>query len=169
VAFDARFVASGGLGVIAGFGGTVEWTASGRSFLRPTIRVGVTRTLDAAAGVEGFDAKFSWTMATLELCPLPVPVGGFAEISPCAGVELGSLRAASSAPPENTSRSTPWIAPDALVRLVLVPRSSVALDVFTGVSFPLMRDRFRFEPQPILYRPPAVLPVAGLSGGVRFW
>ncbi len=111
-------------------------------------------------------ARFLWVNATPEGCPLTLRRGALS-VTPCAGVSLGVLHAASAGSPRATQFTRAWFAPRVAVRLQMALLPGLAIEGGAALEVPLLRDRYGFEEKPA-YEVPAVLPLVSLGLRVSF-
>jgi hypothetical protein len=100
-----------------------------------------------------------WTLGTVDACPLRwrrVPIALF----PCARVEAGELdsNGVGVVPVRSVARG--WLAVAALGRLRWTVVNPLSVEIEGGFRAPLIRDRFIFEPDLTVYRPP---PLSGFA------
>jgi hypothetical protein len=126
-------------------------------------RLRLERSLHDNAAATSPDAAFTWTAASLDLCPYALRVGAHdplapepLRIEPCARVHgaLLDVTGTNVAPTRDNTR--PWgaLGPVARVRWAFAPPAS--LEVEGALVFPLVRDRFFAQPNATIYRPPIV-------------
>ncbi len=106
------------------------------------------------------------TRTALELdgCPLRWAPGPM-RITPCLHFEGGAFTAASYGVVPLASSLRPWFGAGGLVRVAFVFGHRFFVEVSGGVDLPWVRDRYYFNPDVTVYKPPAVSPLAGLALG----
>jgi hypothetical protein len=165
-----RISFAGGAGVTTGtapsvvplFPVSVDVSWGGASSLGPMIRGGFEHAGsgdDAATG--GGSARFVLNAGTLDAC-VRWPVVGRLELFPCLLTEAGVLSSTGLDIMPARSDTRPWVAVGALgtARYRVVWRLFAELSV--GLRVPLLRDRYFFEPDTTVFRPPAL---AALGSG----
>lgn len=140
-----------------------ELARSSGSLFAPAVRLRLERTGTGASA----PAQFTWTAASLDLCPVAVGTGRF-DARPCGRLEAGVLDANGVDVRPARSGSRPWVGvgPVARGRFVLVPPLFAELELAADV--PLIRDRFFVQPSSTVFRAPAVGWSATAGLGVRF-
>ncbi len=135
----------------------------------PAFRVAVARSLSVDRTPALGTATLVWTKAAIDACPLRFDlVSDALALRPCAGFDIGVLRAEGSGVTDARSRSRPWMSTGAHARLVWSIASAFSLEVEGGLVVPLFRENFFFDPNVPIYEAP---PIAGLFRGsavVRF-
>jgi hypothetical protein len=85
---------------------------------------------------------------------------------PCLHGEGGALDAQGLGVSPERSEVRPWIAVGLLGRVRVVAISPFFLELSGGALVPLQRDRFYFEPDSTVFRPPAITGLAGAAVGL---
>ncbi len=164
-----------GAGATTGISPAVAWTlplsaevAWGRetaaSFL---LRGGFLHADSGQDKATGGDVRFELDEGTLDLCA-SFPVTSALRLLPCAHTEAGSLAATGSNITPARSASRPWAGLGAAGAVRYRLFSPVFLELSLGVRFPLVRDRFFFEPDTTVFRPPLAAAFGAASLGVTF-
>jgi hypothetical protein len=167
------------LGLVAGAGATTgtapsaAWTipvsaeiAWGRdASISPLFRAGFEHADSGQDAATGGDARFVLNAGTLDLCA-SVPVGAAVRLLPCVHAEGGTLGATGSNIQPALTDTRPWAGLGALgaVRYLVLPPVFVELSL--GVRFPLVRDRFFFEPDTTVFRSSVAAAFASGSLGI---
>jgi hypothetical protein len=119
------------------------------------VRAAFERATRENVPVTGGAARFAWTLGTVDVCPLRWKSSPFALI-PCARVEAGKLDANGIGVVPVRSVARGWLALAGVGRLRWSVLRSLSVDLEGGLRAPLIRDRFMFEPDITVYRPPSV-------------
>ncbi len=168
--FPFRFGVAGGLSAAAGIapsvllGGSLslEMAYRGVRFV-PSLRLGLERSRAARlALVGGGVVDFTRTLGTMSLSAVELTAGPL-WIAPTIDVEAGALRAVASHVPGATSASRAFAALGLGARVGLVVLGPIALEASAVAAFPLIRDRFFFEPDVTVARPAPVGAQAGIG------
>ena len=151
------------------FGGRlgVELGVRGRDWLAPSLRVFGEYLPEARFAVEGGVAGFAHAGGGLEICPIRVLAGGALLARPCGLVELGVLQAEGFEVPNPRSAQRFRLAAGLLVRLEWRVAPPMAFELDLGCTFPIRRDRFRFDPL-LIYEPSAIALTGLLGATVHF-
>ena len=152
---------------LLGFRAFVDVARERRGGFLGSMRAAIEHATTGDIDVQGGGARFTWTTFTLDFCPVRES-RSFLRIAPCARVEGGALAAEGTrvVPPRSDLRV--WVALDALLRIDAILPGPFFLGAALGLRAPLLRDRFFFEPDVTIYRPPAVGWLANVGGGVTF-
>ncbi len=132
-----------------------------------SLRAAFERSQQDTEQVSPGAAVFRWTAGTLEACPLAWSRSGF-RVSPCLRLEAGVLEGRGEGVTPPRSRSRTWVALGATGRAEWSFLPPAFLDVGGGFVLPLTRDRFYFQPDTTIYKPPALGWIARAGLGVRF-
>jgi hypothetical protein len=144
-------------------GGFVAIARDSSAVLAPSFRLAILRA-DSGWITSGASlARFAWTAARAEGCPIRLEPAPSLGIVPCVHITAGALDASgiSLAPQPGSAR--PWVAPGLLARVAWDIVDRVFLEAEGGVDFPLIRDTFYFAPANTAH----AVPVAGGSFGVH--
>lgn len=115
----------------------------------------------------GGDARFVLNAGTLDLCA-SFPATRSMRLLPCLHSEGGALGAAGSNIKPARSETTPWVGLGAVGAVRYLVFSPVFVELSFGVRFPLVRDRFFFEPDTTIFRPPVAAIFGAGCVGVAF-
>jgi hypothetical protein len=134
--------------------------------LRPATRLRFER---AGTGVPsgGPGAQFTWTAASIDLCPLGLDEGRFL-VRLCARAEAGALAATGVNVQPARSEARPWMSVGPVVRARWAPVSLVVVEAEAGAPVAAVRDRFFVEPSTTVFRAPAVGWTVAVGAGVLF-
>lgn len=113
------------------------------------------------AGATG-SADFTWTVGTLDVCPLQLGAAGFAFL-PCARAELGELTGTGLDILPRRQARTVWAAGALAGRMTFAPVRALRVEIEGGARFPFVRDHFVFLPDWPYYEPPAAGGLLGAS------
>ncbi len=154
--------------VVPDASGFVElaWTPSPGALFAPSFRAGFDYAPSGVAGAAGVTGAMTVarSVGTLGACPLRWASGPF-RLAPCLEVEGGALSASGAFVIPVRTATRPWIAVGALARARYVAPFGLFVELSGGVHAPLERDRFYFEPNTTVFRPPAVSAFAAASLG----
>ncbi len=152
-----------------GFGAFVALEAEAPGLFAPSFRVRALLSLAASVTSAQGSGRFQWALATLDGCPIRVPLGAFFSAAPCLGVDVGAILArGEGGAVASVEETRPWFALRALVRLAAYPVRWARIEVEGGPVVPFVRDEFVFQPAPTVFRPPLVFLFAGASVVARF-
>lgn len=127
------------------------------SWLSPSLAVGVRqslpRELRAGAGV----SAFSWTAATIRLCPLRLSaLASRLEVAPCAEIDVGVLEATARRIPDAKRTSNAWFDRGASLRASYQLSPSWGVGAGLLVTAPVTRNRFALASGELVSQAPAV-------------
>jgi hypothetical protein len=142
----------------------------GEGTFSPSVRVAVSRSFDVERVAPPGRAALRWTTVALDACPVRFDVSAAPtiEVRPCIGFAAGVLEAEAAAVPVPQSRTRPWLAASAHLRLVWAPVRALAVELEGGAVAPLSRESFFFEPAIPVYEAPAVAAFGRAGMAVRF-
>jgi hypothetical protein len=170
---ELRFSFAGGAEVSTGIAPTVvlvipayvDVTWGRERQVAPLLRGGYLHGDSGDDAATGGSARFVLNAGTLDVCAR-LPFGRGFEGLPCFHAEGGSLAATGLdiTPAENATR--PWVGLGALAAIRYHPFSPVFAELSTVLRLPLVRDRFYFEPDTTVFRPPALSIMGGAFVGV---
>ena len=154
-------------GWLPGFGVTATLAYERMSWLSPALRLSFSRVERRGFAVEGGRADFSLHAGSVELCPARAALGAL-RIYPClARVTGGVLHASGSETTAPAARNRPWWELGSSLVVLFQPYRSLALGASLAVGWPLVRDRFQFEPIEF-YHVSSLALSAGAGLGVAF-
>lgn len=130
---------------------------------RPALRLSFAWTARTSAPTAVSNTHLSFLSGRAEACPLRLE-GAHAALVPCATFDLGRI----AVDPGTGSRARLWLAPGIVARATWSVTRFLDLEVEGGLAFPLLRYHFFFEPEPQVYRVPAVGGTGGLGAAFRF-
>ena len=164
-------VTSGGVGPGAMLGGTIfaEVGLPARSPWQPAVRIGAQRASSSTvhAGASGA-ARFTWTVATLDACPLRWSRGRFS-LSPCARVDAGVLAGSGSSIARPRDDSRLWLDAGAVARGEWAFAPPLFLGADAAALVAITRPRFHFDvPDVTVDQAAAVGVTASAHFGGRF-
>lgn len=136
---------------------------SGRSAWEPAFDLGLHAASGPAAQADLGEADFSWFAARLRGCPVRVPVTSPVHLRPCAWFTAGAVSASGSDVPLAKSAVAFWADVGLGLRFDVELHRLLLLTGDGGVTFPLSRDRFRFDPAEIIHVYPSLGGSAGLG------
>ena len=131
----------------------------------PMISAGFEHAGSGDDAAMGGSASFVLNAGTLDLCAR-LPAVPRLDLSPCFRVEGGVLSSMGVDIIPARSDARPWIALGAVgaVRYRVVWR--LFAEVLAGIQVPLVRDRYFFEPDTTVFRPPPLAPLGSASVGL---
>lgn len=164
-AFGAHGVFVGGVApsLAAGFRALAELGLDGPGYLEPALRLSFVWTAPTSVASSSAAIRMSFMTGRAEVCPVRLGALGLAWI-PCASFDVGQI----AGDPGTGSRARLWLAPGLVARAAWKIAPFLDLELEGGLSFPLMRYRFLFEPAPVVYQIPAVGGTGGIGAVIRF-
>jgi hypothetical protein len=150
----------------------VEIGASG-GVLAPSLLLGGlvangSPAVNASENGAGGSASLWLVSGRIEVCPLRLAGASFV-VRPCAGAELGALRAEGQASFTPHTDTEPWVAAEATLRAQWFPTSWWFVELSGGPVVPLVRTRYYFVPDQTLYSVPGLTAQAAIGAGLLFW
>jgi hypothetical protein len=136
--------------------------------LAPAGRLALVGGGGRMSGARG-DAAF-WLLAVrLDVCPVRAALSGL-EVRPCAGVEIGGVRARATTLIDSPAASRLWAAAAATTSVRLPLGGTLFADIEGSLLFPLERNRyfFGFQPGESFYTVPWVTGSLAVGAGARF-
>lgn len=132
-----------------------------RAPLAPRLRATLARTAHDSVETRTDRVDLVWTTGRASICGAPA-VTFRRGLSFCAWAKAGELRA-TVVRPGGTSRGLVWASagPSALLDIELGHR--LALQLEGGVGFPILSDRFYFEPATLAYQAPTAYPFVAVN------
>ena len=153
--------------MMLGFGASMLVAYERQSVLSPALRVTFSHFTRSGFEATGGSAEFSLDTGTLELCPFRASAGPL-RLYPCLlRVVGGRLQASGSRTVAGQSRARPWWELGSSLLAQVRPASSIELGVSLAAGWPVVRDRFQFEPLEF-HRVSGVIWTLGASAGVTF-
>lgn len=115
--------------------------------------------LDEATHTQNLGStRFLWVSSRTTTCPFEVQFSS-TSLGPCALVELGRLSGSGKTTLGTKSEAGWWLAPGAVLTWSW-QADPVWVRLTGGAAVPVIRDKFRFEPKPVIFRPPSLGAVA---------
>lgn len=159
------------------FGGLVGGAAYGDALWAPragaafAARVALAGTTLGTVRPDTGEGAFRLLWGRLEGCPLVV--GGapsaVASVQACARADAGVVFGRGRDVPAPRDETRPWIAVGPAARVALRPQRALELHVGAGVGFPLVRERFFFEPSITIAEPPVAVIEASAGATMRLF
>lgn len=112
-------------------------------------------------------AELTWTSGALDACPARIHAGP-ASLVPCVRIEIGVLAAKGEQIVPARSDSRLWSALALPIRLRLEPWRHVFFEIEGAARTPLVRDRFVFQPDLMVFQAPRIGWTAAAGAGVTF-
>lgn len=141
------------------------------SWLEPLLALSFNRAAPQGVRVPVGDSSFSWSAARLVACPFALRWLEPLTLHVCSLFEAGALRARGQSSEGVRVKVMPWLALGGEARLEWAPVPPLLLQLEAGVTSPLARGRFLFEPEDAentAFTVPAAGVRAGFGLGLRF-
>jgi hypothetical protein len=135
--------------------------------LEPSLRLALQLAPSQAVSDRIGVAAFSFTAMRLDLCPVRWRTAGFS-IGACARTDIGVIEAAGQRVPGARGESRPFFALGTLARARKQLPGAFFVELDGALLFPLIRDRFLFEPNTTVFAVPTIGAAAGINFGVHF-
>jgi hypothetical protein len=137
----------------------------------PAFRLRAVRSNSGSGNAGVPNADFTWTLGTLDACPLGLPGSPDARfrLVPCVRFEVGLLEAQGLGVTPTRSSARPWVAGGGAARASLWVVGGLFLEVEGGLVVPLLQDRFFVEPNTTLHVTPALVGSGAAGFRVSFW
>jgi hypothetical protein len=148
-----------------GASGITAWDSEG--VWSPAIVLGLFHAWRSGLEQSGGQASFSLDAATLDACPLRVPVAGL-ETRLCAAALLGRMAASGTGSFENSSHARLLATAGASGIFTLGLGKWVELNLRIGVGMALRRDSYQFQSN-VFYETSRLTTSASLGAGLRLW
>jgi len=113
----------------------------------PSVRASIVRLSSAELSLPSASAKFTWTTARFDGCPIDARLGASLALRPCAGIEAGSLGAEGVGGARDASRTLPWVAAGAFMRAEWTIATALVLTAEAGAFAALRHEDFVFSAQ----------------------
>jgi hypothetical protein len=150
-----------------GFGGSLLVAYERESVLSPALRLTFSHFARSGFEATGGSAEFSLDTGSVELCPLRARAGAL-RLYPCLlRVAGGRLQASGSHTVAAESRGRPWWELGASLLAQVKPARSFELGLSLAAGWPVVRDRFQFEPVEF-HQVSGVVWTLGAGAGVTF-
>ncbi|APR76023.1 Hypothetical protein A7982_01370 [Minicystis rosea] len=134
---------------------------------RASMRIGVDQTFPILMGTEPARARFGWTTARVELCPISAGVA-WLEFAPCGVLNAGAIWAIDSGGEEPQNGTRFWGAAGARGRVRATFARRFWAELGAAVTATFIRDRFILRPSTTIYAPGPVSVEPSLAVGLRF-
>jgi hypothetical protein len=121
-------------------------TQYGNGWLEPSVRFGATILPDRTVVHEAGRADLLRFAGHVSACPVVARLSPAFVIRPCAGIELGILRAVGGDLDEAEESYTPWFAATVSGRLQLHPVDWALVEAQVEAGVPFVRPRYVVEP-----------------------
>jgi len=132
--------------VMLGFGASGLIAYERGSVLSPALRLNFSHLARGGFEATGGRAEFSLDTGSVELCPLRARAGAL-RLYPClVRVAAGRLQGTGSSTIEPESHGRPWWELGSSLLAHLKPGGALALELAIAAGWPVVRDRFQFEP-----------------------
>jgi hypothetical protein len=153
-----------------------EWFLGGRvgiavesraALFSPSFRLWGEYAPRTTFAVQGGNVAFSYAGAMLEICPMNLRIADGFRARPCLLGDLGMVRASGLDVPNPRSADRLRIAFGAQARFEWMLSRRIGIDLALGCTFPIRRDRYRFDPL-LVYEPPAGGLTASAGASLHF-
>ncbi len=134
-----------------------------RSKYAPSLRLGAGRSFSQSFATRRGTASTRWSEVRFDACvtvlrrPEPLRLG------PCISGEVGRIDTVVEAPLPFRSKPRWWVTTGASARLSWRVHPRMSLELEGGARVPVLVDRLFFEPDTVVYVPPALVPFAGAA------
>jgi hypothetical protein len=132
-------------GVMPGFGAQLRLAFAGRALWLPALQLGFVHASRSGLREPGGIADFTLDAALLDVCAVGVALGPLAARG-CIAAALGSLSTVGSSTYSPGSSARMWTSLGVSLLTALALGDRLAIELRTGVTAPLTRDRFAFAP-----------------------
>lgn len=141
------------------------------AWVRPSLSVGLRRSLPTDVSLRGGTIEFLWTAANVRLCPLgSSTMRGAVDLALCAEADIGVLDAEARGYDDSRKSSLFWLDWGASARGALSLGTRAFVDVSVAMLAPSAHSRRPFElaSGALVSRAPVVGVLAGAGVGLRF-
>jgi hypothetical protein len=145
----------------------VAATRPREGWLAPTVRLGIAVASTGTIGVSGGAASFGAVTGAVDGCPGGWSVGRW-RLEPCLRLEAGVVQAQGEGVVQPRTDTHPWAAAGVVARAEWRFFAGFFADLAAGVTVPLVRTTFFFEPDMTIYRTAPVGAVFSAGLGLRF-
>jgi hypothetical protein len=139
-----------------------------RAVFDPALRVRFERTSNGTAAAPRGAGQFTWTLGSVELCPLAWSMWRV-RISPCARVDGGALAAEGRDVQPSRSDVRVWLSAGAVGRARFLIAGPLYAELEEALFAPLVRDRFYVAPDVTVFRAAALGWAMSGGLGVSIW
>ena len=152
-----------------GFGVFAEVGWQGDSWFAPSLRLAGVDAGTSSGHTDRGDVEVSLALGRLGLCPLRTP-HELANLRVCVLGELGRLSGEGQNTLGQSTQTATWYAAGLALGLELHVLSRLVLELEGASLFPINRDRFVFEPEPVHvgYEVPAASASVSVGASFRF-
>lgn len=136
--------------------------------LRPSVRGTASFLTSGAISIGDLEASFRTITGRVDLCPSSTKMS-IVRLSPCAGLELGSLRAVGGGVDHPIAEARFWSVAYVLGRARIEPLARLFVELEAGAALPLTPRRFAFDNPAIeIFTTPRVAVAGAIGLGVYF-
>jgi hypothetical protein len=146
----------------------VDLASTRRGLLAPSVRFRVERSARGTSTAIRGAGQFTWTLGSLELCPLAW-VAWRLRVSSCARVDAGAVAAEGRDVKPAVSDSRLWLSGGAVLRTRYHIAGALYVELEETVFAPVFRDRFFVAPDVTVFRAAAAGWVVSGGLGVSIW
>lgn len=152
-----------------GISAFLELERSGDGPWAPSARLYVDHTFKSSATRPEGAAHFYWNLLQFELCPIRWGSAWVIQVRPCVRMDAGLVSARGEVIGDSRNATRAWASASLLGRVSGRVVGPLELELSGGVSIPLVRDIFFFQPDTQVYRAGAIAAIADLGLAVRIW
>jgi hypothetical protein len=135
--------------------------------LSPVLRVEALRSFETTVQAGADKAAFSWFLGRAQLCPVRARWKRRVTVLPCLAESAGTLSVAATGVASALTPTRPWFATDAEARVEWSVTHGFSLEVEGGAGVPALRDRFVFQPSPLVFQPSPVFGVGSFRAVLK--
>ncbi len=147
----------------------VEFSRETGALFAPSLRLSLRHAESGIVDIKGDHARFAWTAARLELCPVRLPPLTDFYARPCAGFGAGALLGAGEGGPSPRSETDLWLDASLLARAGVLLKDLLAIEAQGGALFPITRYDYVFQhPRRVVHRVGGAGVALGVGLGLRF-
>jgi hypothetical protein len=135
----------------------------------PSMRLRVAYGVSDRAETHPGSARFSAGTVSVDVCPFAFALARTLRARPCGLVDIGFLRAAGDDIQNARTITRPWIAGCATGRLEWAALQRLSIEAELGAIFPVLRDRFYFDPARTIHQVPVISALGAVGIAVSLW
>ncbi|MBN9159829.1 MAG: hypothetical protein J0I07_02605 [Myxococcales bacterium] len=135
---------------------------------KPSLGIGIRQSFPQERKLSGGSVEFLWTAGHLRVCPFRIALGGVAEVSPCAEMNIGRLHASADGFPDARGASTFWLDLGGSVWAAVNLSKRVFFSSTVLVTAPVTRQPFALASGASVSTAPALGLLGGIGVGATF-